>query len=759
MKLLIVESPTKAKTIQKYLNKDFKVISSYGHVRTLPSRRGVVDPNKNFAVQYDTVKNLKVKLLDYLEETKILYLATDPDREGEAISWHIAEVIKEKKSIYQNLVIKRITFHEITKSSILLALKNPREINIDLVYAQRARQILDYLVGFNMSPILWTKLPGSKSAGRVQSVALKILCEREQLIDLFEQQEYWSIEGIFLYKNTNFTADLLTYQGEKLSKLSILCEESAESIQKHLGSMVYQVSDVIVKDKFIKPEAPFTTSTLIQESLKKLNFSAKKTMLIAQKLYEGVKIDENIVGIITYMRTDSTKTSEEALEEIRKYISSVYGNQYLPKQVTIYPSKIRNSQEAHESIRPTNFSLSPEELNQYLDQDCYRLYQLIWRRSISSQMNNAKFSNTSIYIISSDSCNIFKISISSVVFKGFYIIDDKNDCNSLIENKDILPQKNEQICLDNIQLTQHYTQSPARYTEGSLIKKMEKLGIGRPSTYSTILSILINRKYAEINAKKFFVTSRGRIVDIFLNQFFGHYVDFKFTADLESNLDFIASNKKSFTKVLQDFWMPFKDNVNSVSQIKNIDVIKIIEKLAMPYVFKKTSDKKAINFLNCLECDKGTLEIKLSKFGFFLGCSCYPDCNYRRTLFIQAKDSNSNIMYLLEEKDLRISLKKGPYGMYLQKDVNGQKNRKIVSVPSYIQTMSLNPTIIKQIINLPKCLGFSDDLQGEVFIKIGKYGLYLECNNKFYSLKSLDKINITMKEAENLILESQVRVR
>ena len=760
MKLLIVESPAKAKTLEKYLGKDFKVVSSYGHIRSLPSVRDAVKPESDFQITYEPIiraKDTIKKLAENFKKAETIYLATDPDREGEAICWHILETMKNKKSLNKSLNIKRIVFHEITKSAVVNAIDNPRELDKDLIHAQQARQALDYLVGFTLSPVLWRKLPGSKSAGRVQSVALKLLCERENERDKFREQEYWTIDSIFSKNNKDsFNSQLYTHNGKKLEKLSINNENQAKDVIKNIKTLNYKVSSIKKKEILRKPTAPFITSTLIQEASRKLNFSAQKTMVIAQKLYEGIQVKGEINGLITYMRTDSVTISQEAIKNIISRIKSYYGSNYLPKSPILYKSKSKNAQEAHEAIRPTDFNNNPSNLKDFLDNDQYRLYELIWKRTIASQMANAKLESVTIEISSQDNKNIFKSTGSTIIFDGFYKIYKEGIDNEENEKKNNIPklQEGDALNLDKITPNQHFTQPPPRYTEASLVKKMEELGIGRPSTYPKIISILVEREYAKILQKRFIPEAKGRLVDAFLNKFFDKYIDYDFTANLENDLDDIANGKKKWKEVLANFWILFKDTSDKVLEIKNIDVINEVEKLLLDYIFN-TDDKNEISKLRkCSNCKNGELGLKTGKFGAFIGCSNYPECSYKRILFQEENTENNNnnnekVLGIDEITQSEILLKKGPYGFYLEKEVDGKKKR--ASLPAKISPDNVNLEFASSLLNLPKAIGKHPTINEEIFVKLGRYGPYLECKKKFYALKDIEKINLNLDEAIDLI--------
>ncbi len=759
MKLLIVESPAKAKTLEKYLGKDFKVISSYGHVRSLPSEAGAVQPDDDFKIKYKVISKSKDRigaLSESFKKAEAIFLATDPDREGEAISWHILEVMKGKRVLKNDVPVKRIVFHEITKNAVLKAMQNPRELDQDLIQAQQARQALDYLVGFTLSPVLWRKLPGSRSAGRVQSVALKLLCQRENEIDKFIEQEYWSIDSIFLNQNKEaLNAQLSVYQGKKLEKFSIANSKQAEEVVKNVKNLEYSIDSIKKKEIRKNPTPPFITSTLIQEASRKLNFSAKKIMQIAQKLYEGVQIKGELKGLITYMRTDSINVSQEVLKDIVRHIKNTYGIDYLPPKPIIYKSKSKNAQEAHEAIRPTDFAIPIDQAKAFLDNDQYRLYELIWKRAIASQMASAKLESVSVDISSSDNKNIFKATGSTLIFDGFYKIYKEGSDSEEKKDKERIPKLNEgeKVQLKKIEPKQHFTQPPPRYTEASLVKKMEELGIGRPSTYPIILSILIDRSYTKITQKKFFPEARGRLVDAFLNKFFHNYIDYDFTANLEDDLDAIANGKRGWKSVLSNFWSPFKDISDKVMEIQNTDVMNEVENLLLDSIFKSNDSKGIEQLRKCPKCKNGQLGLKTGKFGAFLGCLNYPECNYKQALFeeemSETTEKNVQVIGVDSNTKVEILLKKGPYGFYLEKEENGKPKR--VSLPSKISPDNVNLELAMSLLNIPKTLGKHPTIKHDILVKIGKYGLYLECNKKFFALKSIDKIDIGLEEAIEFI--------
>jgi DNA topoisomerase-1 len=571
MNLVIVESPAKAKTINKYLGKNYIVLASYGHIRDLPSKKGSVDPENKFKMIWEVDSFSKKYLKEIVEVVKgseKVILATDPDREGEAIAWHVKEYLNEKK-LLKDKKIERVVFNEITKKAVTNGIENPREIEPQLVDAYMARRALDYLVGFNISPILWTKLPGSKSAGRVQSVALKLLTEREHEIEIFKPEEFWTLNVNF--KNSNekiISSNFYQLDGKKIKKFSFKNKNDINDAIEIIKIKEYEITDITSKIYTRNPSGPFTTSTLQQSASSKLSFGASRTMQIAQRLYQGIDIEGDTIGLITYMRTDGTNISNDAVIDFRSYIKNIIGKEYLPNEPLNYSGKkAKNAQEAHEAIRPTDINRSPGSMKKYLSTDQHNLYNLIWSRALSSQMESVKFDRKTIVIESQDKLNVFKASGSVVKFDGFlklYNIDDENN------DEKILPDVEKgSVSLDKFIDEQHFTQPPPRYSEASLVKKLEELGIGRPSTYASIISVIANRGYAEIINKRFFPTDRGKLISAFLEKLFTKYVDYDFTANLEDQLDDITSGKEDWINVLEKFWKDFNNNVSSVKKKKN----------------------------------------------------------------------------------------------------------------------------------------------------------------------------------------------
>lgn len=622
--LLIVESPSKAKTLKKYLGSDFEILASYGHVRDLVPKSGAVDPENDFAMKYQLVSR-NAKHLDAIvaaaKEADVLYLATDPDREGEAISWHLQEILKSKRGL-KNLHPKRVVFHEVTKKAVLDAVAHPRELSQTLIDAQQTRRALDYLVGFNLSPLLWKKIRRGLSAGRVQSPALRMICEREQEIHEFTAQEYWTVHLDSHKARTKFTAKLTHWQGQKLEQFDIPDEVEQQEILNALVGQQAHVTKVEKKKRSRNPAAPFTTSTMQQEAVRKLGMTTDRTMRTAQQLYEGVDVGQGAVGLITYMRTDSVSLSDDAVIEIRHYIDNKIGSEYLPSAPKIYKTKSKNAQEAHEAIRPTSVYRTPEAVKPFLTADQFRLYQMIWQRAVACQMAPARFDTTSVDIVVGK--GIFRVTGQVQTFAGFLSVYEEGvDDSENEENTKKLPELHEgdNLPVDRIFGEQHFTQPPPRYSEASLVKALEEYGIGRPSTYASIISTLKEREYVTLEQKRFLPTDTGEVVNKFLTEHFGQYVDYNFTARLENQLDDIAGGKREWRPVMQQFWKGFDKEVKAKEDIpraeltaENLDEI-------------------------CPKCGVNQLQIKFGKRGRFIACTGYPECDYTRNVNETAEEA------------------------------------------------------------------------------------------------------------------------
>ena len=779
MNLVIVESPAKAKTINKYLGKDYTVLASYGHIRDLPSKNGSVDPENKFKMIWEvdsfSKKYLK-EITDVAKDSDKIILATDPDREGEAIAWHVKEFLDEKK-ILKDKKIERVVFNEITKKAVINGIENPRSLEGQLVDAYMARRALDYLVGFNISPILWTKLPGSKSAGRVQSVALRLLTEREHEIEVFNPEEFWTINVNFITSSKNIlTSSISELNGEKIEKFSFRNKEDINNAISKIKEKKYSIKDITSKIYTRNPSGPFTTSTLQQSASSKLGFGASRTMQIAQRLYQGIEIDGDTKGLITYMRTDGTNISKEAIPLFRKYIEENYGDDYLPEQANNYSGKkAKNAQEAHEAIRPTEIKNSPESIKKYLSTDQYKLYDLIWSRALSSQMQPAKFDRKTILITSGDGKNILKSSGSTIKFDGFLKLQ-KIDEN---EDEKILPEVSKgPIEIKEFNDEQHFTQPPPRFSEASLVKKLEELGIGRPSTYASIISVISNRGYADIVNKRFFPTDRGKLLSAFLEKLFSRYVDYDFTAKLEDQLDDITSGKENWIKVLDQFWIDFNKNVLNVKEKRTREVLDLLNDSLGKLIFDTDENGKIDR--KCKLCQTGELSLKNSfRGGAFIGCSGYPECKFTRPLSKIKASQQVNLAEpkLIGKNDIGkdIYLKNGRFGPYLQYELSDEEienikkprtktkkkkkeesNFKNVSIPKGLDIENVDLDKAKYLCSLPKIIGKHPDLDKDITINVGRFGPYLKCDNKSARLESIDELfNIGLNRAITLISEAK----
>ena len=779
MNLVIVESPAKAKTINKYLGKDYLVLASYGHIRDLPSKNGSVDPEKNFEMQWEidsfSKKYLK-EITDAVDVSDKIILATDPDREGEAIAWHVKEYLSSKKKL-KDKILERVVFNEITKNAILKAIENPRQIDIPLVEAYLARRALDYLVGFNISPILWTKLPGSKSAGRVQSVALKLITEREHEIELFKPEEYWTLSSEFTnLDNKNILSKLSLYEGEKIERFTFKNKVEINKAIEIINKSKFTVKDINSKVHKRNPLAPFTTSTLQQTASGKFGFGASRTMQIAQRLYQGIDIEGETTGLITYMRTDGTQISQEAISEFRELIKGEYGKEYLPETINTYEGKkAKNAQEAHEAIRPTNINRKPNDIKKYVNADQFKLYELIWSRALSSQMNPAEFYRNSIIISSSDGKINFRANGSIVKFDGFLKVYEVPDTDDDIKN--ILPEckVGENVNILKLNDEQHFTDPPPRYSEASLVKKMEELGIGRPSTYASIISVLSTRNYVEQINKRFHPTDRGKLISAFLEKLFTKYVDYNFTADLENQLDDITSGNVKWDKVLENFWKDFYANVTSVKEKRTREVLDLLNESLGELIFDIDKDNHIDR--KCKICSDGVLSLKNSfRGGAFIGCSNYPECKFTRPLSKSKAAAQSNLAEpkLIGQNQFGkdIFLKNGRFGPYLQyekeieanteiKKKKGRKkildnNVKNVSIPKGLNIDDVNLDKANFLCSLPRTLGQNPETGKDIILNVGRFGPYLKSENKSARIENVDEIfSIGLNRAITLIAEAK----
>ena len=764
MKLVIVESPAKAQTINKYLGNDYKVIASVGHIRDLPSKDGAVKPEENFKMSWEMNKDkdkVVKEIIGALKSADSLILATDPDREGEAISWHLKEILDHKKTT-MGKPVERVVFNEITKSAVLEAMKTPRDINSELVEAYLARRALDHLIGFSISPILWRKLPGSKSAGRVQSVALKLICEREIEIEKFNIEEYWSISSIFsTVKEEKFSSRLTILNSHKLAKMDIKNEKEADLALQDIKKSKFNISKIELKRVKRNPLPPFTTSTLQQEASNKLGFSASRTMRVAQKLYEGINIGSETSGLITYMRTDGVQLSSQAIEELRNEITNRHGENYIPQKPRVYKSKAANAQEAHEAIRPTLISRDPESISQFLDSDQNKLYKLIWKRTISSQMQSAELDETAADIANQDETIIFRANGSQVIFPGFYIYRDREDDR-------LLPKliENEKVDLIDLKSEQHFTQPPPRYTDASLIKKMEELGIGRPSTYASILQVLVNRSYVEKEKGRHIPQERGRILTAFLNNFFGKYIEYDFTADLEKQLDKVSDGKLNYKNLLKEFWDGFKPHLNKMSELEREKILEALEKELAELFFPSDDIKNGTPNRQCPTCSNGNLGLELGKYGAFLGCSNYPECKFTKQIASNQDENNDNenfipgndgVLGVDPATGLNVLIKKGPYGIYLQ--LGDEKKPKRTSIPRLVSAKDINLEKALAFLSLPRLIGQHPESGQDISAGIGRYGPYLKYDINFISLPADETvINLGLNHAVVLIAENSEKL-
>ncbi len=769
MNVVIVESPAKAKTINKYLGSDYHVLASFGHVRDLPSRDGSVKPEEDFSMAWEVDRDSEKRLRDIAKAVKgaeRLYLATDPDREGEAISWHVLEVLNQKKAL-KNVDVKRVVFNEITKSAILKAMDNPRDIDGELVDAYLARRALDYLVGFTLSPVLWRKLPGSRSAGRVQSVSLRLICDRELEIEAFKAQEYWSVDASLKTDDgAAFDARLVSLDGEKLAKFSLGTEAKAHSAKAMIEARDFSITSVESKPARRFPYAPFTTSTLQQEASRKLGFNAKRTMQVAQKLYEGMDIGGETVGLITYMRTDGVQIANEAIKSARDMIGSKFGQNYLPASPRIYKTKAKNAQEAHEAVRPTDMTRTPESLANHLDQDQRRLYELIWKRTIASQMAEALMERTVVEIGCADGKVGLRANGTVQKFDGFLKLyqEGRDDTSSDDEDDRSLPPLSQGQKTDktDIRADQHFTEPPPRFTEATLVKKMEELGIGRPSTYASVLSVLRDRAYVLMDKNRFVPEDKGRLVTAFLESFFSRYVEYDFTAALEEQLDQISDGKIGWKDVLRDFWKAFSAAVEGTKELRVTDVLDKLNDILGPHVFPENED--GTDPRACPACADGRISLKVGRFGAFIGCSNYPECNFTRQMNQTGDDETAaaidgdRVLGQDEESGMDIVVKKGRFGPYIQLGeavAKGEKPKR-ATIPKDITPEELTFEKAKALLSLPREVGTHPETGKPIMAQIGRYGPYLSHDAQSASLETTEDVfSIGINRAVTVLAEGK----
>ena len=780
MDVLVVESPAKAKTIGKYLGPGYTVLASYGHVRDLPPKDGSVRPDEDFAMDWE-VDPQSQKRLDAIAKAITkggrLYLATDPDREGEAISWHVRDVLKRKKAL-DGVDVKRVTFNAITKQSVLDAVAHPRELDQPLIDAYLARRALDYLVGFTLSPVLWRKRPGSRSAGRVQSVALRLICEREAEIEVFKTREYWTVDALFgTAKKQTLKARLTHLDGRKLDKFDLDTQERAEQAKREIERRAFSVASVDRRQVRRNPPPPFITSTLQQEASRKLGLGAAATMRLAQKLYEGVDIGGETVGLITYMRTDGVQLAPEAVGQTRRLIESRYGQSYLPASPRVYTSKAKNAQEAHEAIRPTDLFRLPQEVAAYLDREQLGLYELIWKRTVASQMESAVLDQVTVDIASADKTVQLRATGSVVKFNGFLTLYDEGKDETPeagLADEDgsaILPDVTQDEGLErrDVLPEQHFTEPPPRYSEASLVKKLEELGIGRPSTYASIIEVLQRRSYVRIDRKRFVPEDRGRIVTAFLQTYFPRYVEYNFTAHLEDELDEISDGKIDWRQVLREFWKAFSAAVGETKELRVKEVLDKLDEELGPHFFP-ANDNGGKSPRECPSCANGRLGLKLGKFGAFIGCSNYPECRFTRKLGIVDAEADAATGANLEGPKVLgtdpatgkvVTLRNGPYGLYVQ--LGEPEGKEKPKRQSLLKGMTPDDVTLEKalaLLSLPRELGPHPDDGEPILAGVGRFGPYVRHATKYKTVPADESVlDIGMNRAVALLAEAKATGR
>ena len=721
MKLVVVESPAKAKTIEKYLGGGHRVLASYGHVRDLPPKDGSVDPEKDFdmlwQVSPDRSKQLKI-ITDEARKADALILATDPDREGEAISWHVQEVLRQKKALPKD--VQRVTFNAITNAAVTEAMRNPRELDVDLIDAYRARRALDYLVGFTLSPILWRKLPGAKSAGRVQSVALRLIVDREREIEIFKTQEYWQVSATFEADGQPFTARLVQLDGKKLDRLSIGSKGEADAAKATVEAGRFTVASVETKPFAKNPPPPFTTSTLQQEAARKLGFSASHTMRIAQSLYED--------GLITYMRTDGVDMAEEAISAARKAIANRYDSGFVPDKPRKYTSKVKNAQEAHEAVRPTDFTRARAASG-----DHARLYELVYNRALASQMASARLERTTVELTDGAGRAVLRASGQVVLFPGYLALyEEGRDEKADDEEGARMPalRSGDAPAKTSVEATQHFTQPPPRYSEASLVKRLEELGIGRPSTYASILQTLKDREYVRVEKARFIPEESGRLVTAFLERFFERYVSYDYTAELEEELDDVSGGRLDWQKLLEEFWRDFRPKAGEVMDQKPSEVTAALDEFLAPWLYPSRGDGTDPRV--CPACGNGRLSLRGGKFGAFVACSNYPECRYTQKFGQGGADGQASE----GPQDLGngIELKSGRFGPYLERD------GKRASIPKDVPVADVDVAMAEKLLSLPREIGAHPESGKTIKASIGRYGPYLEHDGKYARLSSTAEV-------------------
>lgn len=760
MDVVVVESPTKAKTINKYLGDGYQVLSSYGHVRDLPERDGSVVPDEDFRMIYEPLADKKKRIDEIAKAVKgadRLFLATDPDREGEAISWHLLAALEDKRAT-KSVDVQRVVFHEVTKRAVLDAIEHPRALDRHLIDAYQARRALDYLVGFTLSPVLWRKMPGSRSAGRVQSVALRLICEREAEIEAFRAQEYWTVSAQLKNGGAPFAARLVALDGKRLDKFALADEAAAVSAVGRIQASSLSVKDVERKQVSRNPSPPFSTSTMQQEASRKLGFSADRTMKTAQRLFEGVQLDGDTVGLITYMRTDSVQLSGEALSGTRRLIDSRFGSDYLPEKPRVFKTKTKNAQEAHEAIRPTDLFRDPKAVARHLDDDQRKLYELIWKRTVASQMQAAVMNRVTIDVGDSGGTVGLRATGQTIAFDGFLKLyqEGRDDPSGDDDDERLLPDLNPGTALhqEKVEPLQHFTEPPPRFTEASLVKKLEELGVGRPSTYAATISVLQNRSYVRLEQRRFVPEDRGRMVNVFLSHFFDQYVQPDFTAELESKLDSVAAGEVDWKQVLRDFWQPFHTTVGEVRERRTSEVIDALNDALAIKLFPPREDGSDPR--SCPLCDNGNLSLKLGRFGAFVGCSNYPECRYTRKLGEETsaqERGEERLLGVSPETEEEVWIKSGRFGPYVQEGTGSEAKRS--SLPKNLSPQDVDLEIALKLLALPREVGTHPESGKPITAGINRYGPFVAHEGQFVRLSDDDDVlSIGMNRAITLIAEA-----
>ena len=784
MKVVVVESPSKAKTINKYLGPGYEVLASFGHIRDLPAKDGSVDPDNDFKMLWEIDPQSQKRVNDIAHALKgadTLILATDPDREGEAISWHVLEALNEKKAL-KGQKVERVVFNAITKQSVTEAMKHPRAIDGALVDAYLARRALDYRVGCTLSPVLWRKLPGARSAGRVQSVALRLVCDRELDIEKFVAKEYWSIVArLATPRGDAFEARLVGADGQKLQRLDIGTGVQAEDLRNALESAKFTVASVEAKPARRNPPPPFTTSTMQQEASRKLGFAPAIAMRLAQRLYEGVEIDGETTGLITYMRTDGIDIAPEAIAEIRTMIGKNYGAQYVPGTARTYQNKSKNAQEAHEAVRPTNPSRTPEQVAKYVDRDQARLYELIWNRAVASQMESAELERTTVDIAAKSGSRVIDLRATGQVvkFDGFLTLyqegvdetsDDEESKRLPAISQDETLTKVDALDAPSIVAEQHFTEPPPRFSEAALVKRMEELGIGRPSTYASILQVLQDRGYVRIDKKRLIPEDKGRVVVGFLESFFKRYVEYDFTASLEEQLDRVSNNEINWKKVLEDFWGDFIGAVNDIKEVRITQVLDALNDLLEPHIFPARADGGAVR--QCPQCGNGQLSLKVGRFGAFIGCSNYPECRFTRQMTPGAGGQQATkVLGVDPVSNLEVTLRGGRFGTYLQlgEEIKAPKRKKgekkdpdapepvkpkRASLPKGVAAEDVDLEKALALLALPREVGKSPEDNEPILAGVGRFGPYVKHGKVYASLEEGDDVlTVGLNRAMHLIAD------